>query len=135
MSKNKYTMNKKGFTLVELLATLVIIAIVMGIVLPSASRVSNDNKEKTYEEYEKMMIEYAKISPLKNNASGIIKLSELEELGKVKRDCTGYVERISSNPYKFKAYIKCPICGNSKYITNGFDDIIVLGENECEDDE
>ena len=128
-------MNKKGFTLVELLATLVIIAIVMGVVLPSATRVSDENKEKTYEEYKKMMIEYAQISSLKNRESGIIKLSELEELGKVKRDCTGYVERISKNPYQFVAYIKCPKCGTIKYKSNGFNEINVLGENNCEENE
>lgn len=98
-------MNNKGFTLIELLATLVIIVIVMGIILPSASRVSSENKEKIYAEYKKMMVEYALVSSLKGQ--DVIKLSELEELSKVKRDCIGYVKLISSNPINYEAHIKC----------------------------
>ena len=56
----------KGFTLIELLATIVIISIIMTIVLPSAVRVSKNNQTRIYEEYEKMMVEYAKVSPLNN---------------------------------------------------------------------
>ena len=42
-------MNNKGFTLVELLATLVILALVMGIGTYSITTIINNSKEKNYE--------------------------------------------------------------------------------------
>ena len=42
-------MNRKGFTLVELLATLVVLAIVMSIGTYSIINIINNSKEKTYE--------------------------------------------------------------------------------------
>lgn len=105
----------KGFTLIELLATIVIISIIMTIVLPSAVRVSKNNQTRIYEEYEKMMVEYAKVSPLNNQDT--INLNDLEELEKVKNECVGYVT-INHNvtPNTYKAYISC---GNN-YETEGF---------------
>ena len=100
-------MNKKAFTLVELLTTIVIIAFIMGIILPSASRISSDNKEKMYKEYEKMVAEYAAISPFKNQA--YIPLESLDELQKVQRECTGYVvvTREDDKPPVYTPYLSC----------------------------
>lgn len=98
-------MNRKGFTLVELLATIVIIAVVMGFVFPSAIRYSTENKYRMYHEYEKMMEEYALVNPLKGAET--INLDDLEELDKVKDECDGYVSLISSDPIKYKAHITC----------------------------
>ena len=123
-------MNKKGFTLIELLAVIAIIAIIMGIVLPSALRMSSENKNKIYHEYENMMEEYAIISPHKGE--NIIELSQLQELGKVKNDCIGYVKLKSTNPIKYTAYIKCPKCGDSKYKSQGFEESIITTEVDCE---
>lgn len=82
-------MNKSGFTLTELLVTIVIIGVIMGLVIPSATRLSRENKNKIYEEYKNMMIEYAKVSKYKDR--DYIKLTELDELQKVKNECQGYV--------------------------------------------
>ena len=121
-------MNKNGFTLVELLATIVVIAIVMGIVLPSALKVSRDNSDKTYKEYEKMMEEYALISVYKGQ--NVILLSELEELGKVKNECeNGYVVRISTQPLEYKAYLSC-----DKYITPNYNENIINNSNTNNND-
>ena len=104
-------MDNKGFTLIELLVTLVIIAIVMGIVISSSTRVSIENKNKIYEEYLRMMEEYALVSEHKGES--IITLSQLDNLGKIKNDCKfdnkyyGYVVLISSNPIKYQAHLKC----------------------------
>lgn len=42
-------MNKKGYTLVELLATLIVLSIVIGITIPIALNVINNSKEKDLE--------------------------------------------------------------------------------------
>ena len=41
-------MNKKGFTLVELIGVVVILGIIIGIAVPSYIAVSNNIKEKNY---------------------------------------------------------------------------------------
>ena len=55
-------MNRKGFTLMELLAVIVIIAIIMALVFPAASRLRRNNENKICVDYHNMMIEYAKSS-------------------------------------------------------------------------
>jgi len=44
-------MNRKGFTLVELLATIIVLAIVVGITVPSVSSVIRKSKEKSEEAF------------------------------------------------------------------------------------
>lgn len=109
-------MNKKGFTLMELLAAIVIIGVVLMIVYPEISKISKKNSDDLYKSYENMMVEYAMVSQLKNNT--IIKLSELEELVQIKKECKGYVT-INHNvtPNDYKAYIRC----GDKYKTTGYD--------------
>ena len=113
--KDRIQFNKKAFTLIELLTTIVLIALIMGLVMPSAMRVSSENKNRMCEEYANMMEEYAAISPLKDNY--YIKLTELDELSKVKEDCSrstecpdcgGYVfVDHTTNPVSYKAYLSC----------------------------
>ena len=111
-------MNKKGFTLIELLATIVIIALIMSIILPSASRMSRDNKETIYHSYEDMMAEYAQVSEYKDQY--YINLNDLEELGKVKRECKGYVLiDHDTTPISYISYISC----GDDYETEGYIDI------------
>lgn len=44
-------MNRKGFTLVELLATIIVLAIVVGITVPSVSGIIRKSKEKSEEAF------------------------------------------------------------------------------------
>ena len=53
-------MNKKGFTLVELLATITIIGIICVVIFPSVSNLIKGNEKTTAEEIGKMMISSAK---------------------------------------------------------------------------
>ena len=100
-------MNKKGFTLMELVAAFVIMAFIMMIILPGIEEIIDSNDDDMYKSYEKMMIEYARVSPLKKTKS-IINLTELDELKKIKDECKGYVEvTIDGDKYDFKPYIKC----------------------------
>ena len=109
-------MNNKGFTLIELLINIVLIALIMGMVLPAALKENRKNQKRIYIEYENMMVEYARVSPL--NSEDSIDLENLEELEKVKRECIGYVQiNHDSEPNEYKAYISC----GDKYETEGFD--------------
>ena len=127
-------MNKKGFTLIELLATIVIITFIMGIVLPSATRVSKENQGKMCSAYENMMEEYAQTSTLKDQY--FIELSDLEELDKVKKDCTGYVTiDYSVNPPKYNAHISCSNgCKTVDYIENVEQEKIRIDVPTCRTD-
>lgn len=45
-------MNKKGFTLTELLGVIVVLAVIVGIAMTSATSIMNKSKVKLYEEME-----------------------------------------------------------------------------------
>ena len=100
-------MNKKGFTLMELIAAIVIMAFIMMIIFPSVQDMMDNNNEDTYKSYERMMVEYAKVNPLRKTQSRIM-LTDLEELETVKQECKGYVDiTVSGGKYSYTPYIKC----------------------------
>lgn len=51
---------KKGFTLVELLAVIVILAIILAIAIPGISNVINSSKEQAYESQKELIVNAAK---------------------------------------------------------------------------
>ncbi len=53
--------NNKGFTLVELLATIAIMGMIMMLVTPSIVNLQNNNKKKKFEYYGKTLVEAAKL--------------------------------------------------------------------------
>lgn len=53
--------NSKGFTLVELLATIAIMGMIMILVTPSIVNLQNNNKKKKFEYYGKTLVEAAKV--------------------------------------------------------------------------
>ena len=54
-------MNKKGFTLIEILFVVVLMAIIATITMPNIFKMLQSSKEKKYEEYEKLLIENMKL--------------------------------------------------------------------------
>lgn len=48
-------MNKKGFTLVELLAVLVLISLLMGLAIPGINKISSNMKKKSYNQKVKLI--------------------------------------------------------------------------------
>ncbi|SRR5574344_1590826 len=54
-------MNKKGFTLVELLFVVVLMAIIAMITMPNIFEMLDSSKTKKYEEYEKILVENLKL--------------------------------------------------------------------------
>ena len=54
-------MNRKGFTLIELIATIVIMALILIMVMPSITALVNNNEDKSYEYYGDSLMEAAEI--------------------------------------------------------------------------
>ena len=86
-------MNKKGFTLIELIAVIVVISIILLIVVPNVTKLLQDKKQTMYDnsvaEIEKIAAQYVSFNPnlITDNVPYNIQLSTL---------CT-------------EKYISCPI--------------------------
>lgn len=111
-------MNKKGFTLVELIAVIVLIAIVSMLTFPALNNLRSNNNKKEFTTYMDMMVEYTKTIPNYKNKScmdlnslGIKKINE-------KMNCDGYVI-ISGN--NLIPYLYCKDTSNNDlYKTSGY---------------
>lgn len=68
-------MKRNGFTLVEVLAVLIILSIIMLIVTPSISSVYNDFKNKNNEALFEQLYKASKSYYLDNRATGVVKLT------------------------------------------------------------
>ncbi|MDD3048640.1 MAG: prepilin-type N-terminal cleavage/methylation domain-containing protein [Bacilli bacterium] len=125
-------MNKKGFTLVELLAVIIILGVILSITIPSVERSIDKARTKTYATNEVLMINAARLYMADNinlipNSSGETVSIELSTLIKAKtikpikdaKDteelCSGRVliEKETTKKYKYYAYLDCP-----NYTTN-----------------
>lgn len=80
-------MNKKGFSLVEMLLVLVLIAIVSAIVLPSIMKMTNSSREREIEGYKKLITENLNMYVIDkeksiswNGNTAIISLNELKKV-------------------------------------------------------
>jgi prepilin-type N-terminal cleavage/methylation domain-containing protein len=142
-------MNKKAFTLLELLATLVVIALIAVITIPVITNLISGTKDSMYvrseETLEKAAQNYLALNPeLYPVLIGDITTIELEDLLAVKavnkildpstkEECEGYVtiKKVSASKSEYKPYIRC----GENYATTGYGEsevlpvITILGSN------
>lgn len=112
-------MNKQGFTLVELIAVIVLIALVSMLTFPNLNNLRKNNNEKEFITYQDMMVQYARATPNYRNREYIC-LNELN-IKKINEqmDCSGYVTITSSNI--LTPYLSCSQNGNKLYETDNYD--------------
>jgi prepilin-type N-terminal cleavage/methylation domain-containing protein len=130
-------MKKNGFTLVELLAVIVVLGAILAIAIPNIIKILDNTRQNVYKEYEKELVnstknytvENIKMLPKQINEKTKITLQDLqskdyvEEIKNPKNEsekCVGYieVEKIATGDYNYSSYIRC---GND-YMTTGYDE-------------
>lgn len=130
-------MKKRGFTLVELLAVIVILAIILAIAVPAISNLIENSRVVAYQNSEKMLASAARnylagrneLIPSKVNNIYVISsgelitngfLSNLKDVTDSSSTCDGYVivKRISDANHELQPYMKC----GSNYRTTDYAD-------------
>ena len=102
---------KKGFTLTELLVSIVIITMLLMVTLPTIGNIVKKNNDELCHSYEEMVIEYAKLNDKKE--TGMINLDDIDGLSEVKKECTGYVlVDKTTTPYTYTPHLTCEKCPN-----------------------
>lgn len=140
-------MRSRGFTLIELIATVVILSIILTITVPGVKEIINASHQTTYELNLQNMKVAAKNYALRKNIrleDGNKRIITIEDMidgavldeikcPKTKELCEGYVViSQNSDKYSFDPYLKC----SNNYITDNYGqaDIInpvvtILGDN------
>lgn len=125
-------MNKKGFTLVELLAVIFILGIISVIFIPNVIDILAENSTKIYGTKEKMLVDAAKdyitlnedfelpdgVTPTKYITINTLVNSNLSSVvldNKSGNACTGFVQITVNSVYGYN-YEACLLCDN--YTTN-----------------
>ena len=113
-------MNKKGFTLVELIAVLAVLALITLITFPNLKNLMKNNNAKEYQTIEDMMVEYAKVVPNYRSKSYIcLKDLDYDISEKISSNlsCNGYVNVSGSD---LIPYLSCSSNGSIVYKTTGY---------------
>lgn len=141
------SLKKKGFTLIELIATIIVLAILLAIAVPSVRTFISNSYAESYKLDLKAMEEAAKGYVIDKKIKfeevdrKFVQISTLIEEGfldpvidpQSKEQCEGYV-KVDKNyrKYTYKAYLKCGTNYESeKYgnTDNVFPNILILGTN------
>ncbi|MFA5408290.1 MAG: prepilin-type N-terminal cleavage/methylation domain-containing protein, partial [Bacilli bacterium] len=131
---------KDGFTLVELLAVIVILGVVLVITIPPITNYIDSAKLQTYINHEETVVKSTKnyllandsLLPVEIGDTAEIELSALQEAGYIdkiispedkKTECSGYilVTKISDKDYDYVAYLDY-----SNTISNSSEDALAL---------
>jgi type IV pilus assembly protein PilA len=98
--KNMLKNNKKGFTLVELLAVIVILAIILAIAVPSISNMMGSAKKSAFEDNVKLIIKGIDYKVLEAQASGGTGPAVTDEAGNDKDNLDNY----GANPADYESF-------------------------------
>jgi prepilin-type N-terminal cleavage/methylation domain-containing protein len=117
---------KKRFTLIELLAVMVILAIILAIAIPSISNIIENSRLNAYKSNEKMLSKAAsnyyiinsqiipsEVGEIKkiniNNLQIEDYINEIVDVEDKNIECEGYVllKRTSETTHEFEPYLKC----------------------------
>lgn len=130
-------MSRKGFTLLELLATIVLLAIIAVITIPKVMSIIDDTNQSVYIENEKVLFRAAQsyitlnseLIPTTIGQTNNIDLTTLVAAKAIepvvdpvtKEACEGYfaVKKISETMNNYKVYIKC----GTSYETDGYGEV------------
>ena len=132
--KNK----KKGFTLVELLAVIVILAIILVIAVPKVMSVITDSKKATLESTVKMIASAAEKAKIQNTVLGVEKEIECEDVVKLNdidyKNCKivfdGDTAKVTiEGSGKFAGL---NVCGGTKTLSTAKDDECTTGPTAAE---
>ena len=112
-------MNKKGFTMIELLGVMALFGLVLLLVVPGLSKLSGSNTNREYETYLDMMKEYTKTFPnYKTKSYVCLKDLGLKNINETV-DCKGYV-RITNSGTTLTPYLSCTKNGKEIFKTETF---------------
>lgn len=79
-------MNKKGFTLVELLLTLVLVSLIIGLVFQNFNKEIDESKISAYNRQVNTIIEVAKSYHLQNNDENYVTVDDLNNAGLINKE-------------------------------------------------
>ena len=99
-------MKKKGFTLVELLAVLVVLAIISTIAFPIVSDVIDNSEEKAAEQQDKAILDAVK-KWVVDNSNLLVQVDENDEMKNI--DCYVTIERLKEEGYLENVNIADPV--------------------------
>lgn len=111
-------MNNKGFTLTELLVTIVIMGIITGLAFPSIRKLQEENRNEEFKAYEKVLVNAAKVymdshtNEISNDSCWVLSDKSLVKKGLIKENSlkSGYTSESKIRIYKDAG-------GNIKYVS------------------
>ena len=103
-------LNQKGFTLVEVLAVIVILSVLMAIMVPNIGNLLKKNKEQNYKDFENSIISASKIYLSDNRYNVIVNSTDCDDTDTAKEVNVYINKKASDNETSDTIYVsKLPL--------------------------